>query len=58
MEKYALKLGILEIKIATEIPNGESSTWGESIANLKLLKNLTSLILFWWPLHIRQEDQN
>ena len=38
MKKYALKLGVPENKIVTEISDGESSTRGESIANLKLLK--------------------
>ena len=40
MKKYALKLGVPDSKIVTEISDEESSTRGESIANLKLLKKI------------------
>ena len=47
MKKYALKLGVPENKIVTEISDGESSTRGESISNLQLLKkfNVSNFIL-------------
>jgi hypothetical protein len=47
MKKYALKFGVPENKIVTEVSDGESSTRGESIANLQLLKkfNVFNFIL-------------
>jgi uncharacterized SAM-binding protein YcdF (DUF218 family) len=56
MKKYALKLGVSENKIVTEISDGESSTRGESIANLKLLKkfNVSNFILVTSSHHTRR----
>jgi uncharacterized SAM-binding protein YcdF (DUF218 family) len=41
MKKYALKLGIPENRIVTEISKGESNAQGKSITNLKLFKKLS-----------------
>jgi len=38
MIEYAKSLGVSSDKIITKISNGESSTWGEAIANLDLLR--------------------
>ena len=38
MKTYALKLGVPEVNIITSNPDVEVSTWGESLANLELLK--------------------
>ena len=56
MKKYALKLGVPDSKIVTEISDEESSTRGESIANLKLLKkiNARSFILVTSPYHTKR----
>ena len=56
MKKYALKLGVPDSKIVTEISDEESNTRGESIANLKLLKkiNARSFILVTSPYHTKR----
>ena len=56
MKKYALKLGVPENKIVTELSVGESSTRGESVTNLELLSkfNISSFILVTSSHHTRR----
>jgi len=56
MKTYALKLGVPESQIVTEVTNEESSTRGESIANLKLLKknNIYKFIIVTSAYHTRR----
>jgi len=56
MKSYALKLGVPENKIISEISEGEVSTRGESISNVKLLKknNIRSFILVTSAIHTRR----
>lgn len=42
MKKYAIKLGVPEENIFTEMGNGEVSTWGEALFNLRQLQLLKS----------------
>jgi uncharacterized SAM-binding protein YcdF (DUF218 family) len=56
MKQYAIKLGVPEDKIVAEKAIGETSTWGEALANIKLLKRLKakSLILVTSSFHTRR----
>lgn len=56
MKQYAIKLGVPEDKIVAEKATGESSTWGEAIANLKKLELLKakSFILVTSSYHTRR----
>ena len=56
MKQYAIKLGVPEEKIVAEKAIGETSTWGEALSNIKLLKRLKakSLILVTSSFHTRR----
>jgi uncharacterized SAM-binding protein YcdF (DUF218 family) len=56
MKQYAIKLGVPDDKIVAEKATGEISTWGEALANLKLLERLKakSLILVTSSYHTRR----
>ncbi len=56
MKTIALEMGVLEEDIVTEISQEESSTWGEGVANLHLLKkhNVKSFILVTSSFHTRR----
>jgi uncharacterized SAM-binding protein YcdF (DUF218 family) len=56
MKKYAIKLGVPEENIFTEMANGEDSTWGEALFNLKQLQRLKakSFILVTSSYHTRR----
>jgi uncharacterized SAM-binding protein YcdF (DUF218 family) len=56
MKQYAIKLGVPEEKIVAEKAIGETSTWGEALSNIKLLKRLQakSLILVTSSFHTRR----
>jgi uncharacterized SAM-binding protein YcdF (DUF218 family) len=56
MKQYAIKLGVPDDKIVAEKATGEISTWGEALANLKLLErlNVKSLILVTSSFHTRR----
>jgi uncharacterized SAM-binding protein YcdF (DUF218 family) len=56
MKQYAIKLGVPDDKIVTEKATGEISTWGEAVANIKLIKRLKvkSLILVTSSFHTRR----
>ena len=56
MKQYAIKLGVPDDKIVAEKAIGETSTWGEALANIKLLKRLKakSLILVTSSFHTRR----
>jgi len=56
MKSYAVKLGVPENKIISKISEGEVSTQGESISNLKLLKqnNIHNFILVTSAIHTRR----
>ncbi len=56
MKQYAVKLGVPDDKIVAEKATGEISTWGEALANLKLLERLEakSLILVTSSFHTRR----
>jgi uncharacterized SAM-binding protein YcdF (DUF218 family) len=56
MKEYAIKLGVPDDKIIAEKATGEISTWGEALANIKLLERLKakSLILVTSSFHTRR----
>jgi uncharacterized SAM-binding protein YcdF (DUF218 family) len=56
MKQYAVKLGVPDDKIIAEKATGGISTWGEALANLKLLERLKvkSLILITSSFHTRR----
>ena len=56
MKQYAIKLGVPDDKIVAEKATGEISTWGEALANIKLLERLKakSLILVTSSFHTRR----
>ena len=56
MKDYAMKLGIPENRIIIKIINGELSTWGEAIENLKTMQknNLQSFILVTSNFHTKR----
>jgi uncharacterized SAM-binding protein YcdF (DUF218 family) len=57
MKQYAIKLGVTEDKIVAEKKTiGETSTWGEALNNMKLLKRLKakSFILVTSSFHTRR----
>ena len=56
MKQYAIKLGVPDDKIVAEKATGEISTWGEALANIKLLESLKakSLILVTSSFHTRR----
>ena len=56
MKQYAIKLGVPDDKIVAEKAIGETSTWGEALYNMKLLKSLKakSLILVTSSFHTRR----
>ena len=56
MKQYAIKLGVPDDKIVAQKATGEISTWGEALANIKLLESLKakSLILVTSSFHTRR----
>ena len=56
MKQYAIKLGVPDDKIVAQKATGEISTWGEALANIKLLERLKakSLILVTSSFHTRR----
>lgn len=56
MRQYAIKLGVPDDKIVVKKATGEISTWGEALANLKLLEKLKakSFILVTSSYHTRR----
>jgi uncharacterized SAM-binding protein YcdF (DUF218 family) len=56
MKKYAIKLGVPEENIFTEMGTGEDSTWGEALSNLRQLQHLKakSFILVTSSYHTRR----
>lgn len=59
MKQHAIKLGVPEDKIYTDLANGENSTWGEAIFNLKRLKELKakSFILVTSAFHTKRSHR-